>query len=35
MYSAKLSLKLCATIDYDSHQDKVDDILYGLILAFV
>lgn len=35
MYTAKLSLKLCAKIDYDNHQDNADDILYGLIVAFV
>lgn len=35
MYTAKLSLKLSTKIDYDSHQDNADDILYGLIGAFV
>lgn len=35
MYTAKLSLKLGAKIDYGSYQDGVDDILYGLISAFV
>lgn len=35
MYTAKLSLKLSAKIDYGSYQDNADDILYGLIGAFV